>query len=59
MNSTAAGQGKLKHAPPFLFILLAGAFTYGLIRLFSLQFASGEVYPEFSSLRAEIGRAHV
>ena len=37
----------------FLFILFAAAFTYGLIRLFSLQFASGEVYPEFSSLRAD------
>src|ERR1035441_4835641 len=43
MNSTAVGQGKLKHAPPFLFILFAAAFTYGLIRLFSLQFASGIV----------------
>ncbi len=37
----------------FLFILFAAAFTYGLIRLFSLQFASGEVYPELSSLRAD------
>jgi hypothetical protein len=36
-----------------LFILFAAAFTYGLIRLFSLQFASGDVYPELSSLRAD------
>ncbi len=36
-----------------LFIFFAAAFTYGLIRLFSLQFASGDVYPELSSLRAD------
>jgi hypothetical protein len=36
-----------------LFVLFAGIFSYGLIRLFSLQFASGEVYPELSSLRAD------
>ena len=36
-----------------LFVFFAAAFTYGLIRLFSLQFASGDVYPELSSLRAD------
>jgi len=36
----------------FLIVLLAALFTYGLIRAFSIRFATGEVYPEYSSLRA-------
>jgi hypothetical protein len=35
-----------------LIVLLAALFTYGLIRAFSIRFATGEVYPEYSSLRA-------
>jgi len=43
--------------PAFLFILLCALFTYGLIRLFSVQFAAGDVYPEYSSLRTDPGGA--
>jgi hypothetical protein len=34
-------------------LLLAAGFTYGLMRLFGVQFASGSVYPEYSSLRSD------
>lgn len=36
----------------FLIVLLAALFTYGLIRAFSIRFATGDVYPGYSSLRA-------
>jgi hypothetical protein len=36
----------------FLIVLLAAIFTYGLIRAFSIRFATGDVYPAYSSLRA-------
>jgi hypothetical protein len=36
----------------FAIVLLAAIFTYGLIRAFSIRFATGGVYPEYSSLRA-------
>ena len=36
----------------FAIVLLAALFTYGLIRAFSIHFATGEVYPDYSSLRA-------
>jgi hypothetical protein len=36
----------------FAIVLLAALFTYGLIRAFSIRFASGDVYPAYSSLRA-------
>ena len=35
-----------------LFVLLAG-FGYGLLQLFQLRFAAGDVYPHYSSLRAD------
>jgi hypothetical protein len=35
----------------FLMVLVATIFTYGLIRVFDLRFATGDVYPEYSSLR--------
>jgi hypothetical protein len=41
----------------FLLVLLCAVFTYGLIRLFNIQFAAGSVYPEFSSLRTDPGGA--
>lgn len=34
-------------------ILLAAGFAYGALRLFGIQFAIGEVYPEYSSLRSD------
>ena len=33
-------------------VLLAAIFTYGLIRIFSIRFTTGEIYPDFSSLKA-------
>src|SRR4051812_37096918 len=36
-----------------LAVLVAAAFGWGAIRLFNRQFASGEVYPDFSSLRTD------
>jgi hypothetical protein len=36
----------------FLMVLLAALFTYGLIRLFTVRFATGDVYPDYSSLRS-------
>ena len=35
-----------------LFVVL-GAFGLGVMRLFSLRFAAGDVYPEYSSLRGD------
>jgi hypothetical protein len=36
----------------FLIVLLAALFTYGLVRAFSIRFATGDLYPDYSSLRA-------
>jgi len=36
----------------FLIILLAFVFTYGLIRTFSIRFATGDIYPDYSSMKA-------
>ena len=36
----------------FLIVLLAAIFTYGLIRAFSIRFATGDVYPDYSSMKA-------
>src|SRR4051812_43939030 len=34
-------------------ILLAAGFFFGLARLFTLRYASGEVYPPYSTMRAD------
>jgi hypothetical protein len=36
-----------------LALVLAGAFCFGLARLFSLRYQAGEVYPPYSTLRAD------
>ena len=36
----------------FLIVLLAGVFAYGLIRTYSIRFAVGDVYPDYSSMKA-------
>jgi hypothetical protein len=36
-----------------LLFALAAAFGFGVVHLFKLRFASGDVYPEYSSLRAD------
>jgi hypothetical protein len=37
----------------FALLLLAGGFLYGVLELFALGYRSGEVYPAYSSLRAD------
>ncbi len=34
-------------------LLLAAGFTWGVWRLFDLRFSSGDIYPQYSSLRAD------
>ena len=34
-------------------LIVLGGFGYGLVQLFNLRFASGDVYPAYSSLRAD------
>ena len=36
-----------------LTLLLAAAFVLGVLRLFNIQLAAGDVYPEYSSLRSD------
>lgn len=43
----------LKKLTPVLFIVVCGAFIYGLSQLFVLRFRSGDVYPAYSSLRVD------
>ncbi len=43
----------LKKLSPVLFILVCGAFVYGLSQLFVLRFRSGDIYPPYSSLRVD------
>jgi hypothetical protein len=37
----------------FLLLACAAGFAFGLLHLFQLRFAAGDVYPEYSSLRAD------
>lgn len=37
----------------FLLVLLSAAFLFGIVRLFELRFEAGDVYPQYSSLRAD------
>ena len=36
-----------------LFLLIAAAFTLGVVKLFLLRFAAGDVYPAYSSMRSD------
>src|ERR1039458_4312797 len=36
-----------------LIIALAGAFLFGLWKLYELRFTAGDIYPQYSSLRAD------
>jgi hypothetical protein len=42
-----------KHFSLILLLLCAGVFVFGLVRLFQLRFESGDIYPPYSSLRAD------
>ena len=41
------------HLPIVILIGCAALFAFGLVELFALRFASGDVYPAYSSLRAD------
>ena len=42
-----------KNLPIFILLGCAAVFTFGLVELFQLRFDSGDVYPPYSSLRAD------
>jgi len=43
----------MRRFPLLLFVLISGLFAFGLFELFRLRFEAGDVYPEYSSLRAD------
>jgi hypothetical protein len=43
----------MKRASVIAIFLVAGFFIFGLIRLFNLRFETGDIYPRYSSLRAD------
>jgi len=43
----------MKRLPLLLLLAVAAAFIYGLLHLFSLRFDAGDIYPAYSSLRAD------
>jgi hypothetical protein len=51
MNARSTDSGRNARAG-LLIVLLAGIFTYGMIRAFSIRFAAGDVYPDYSSIKA-------
>jgi hypothetical protein len=42
-----------RHASPFILIVCFGALVAGVVQLMVLRFESGDVYPEYSSLRSD------
>ncbi|MCL4790040.1 MAG: hypothetical protein KJ070_25200 [Verrucomicrobia bacterium] len=42
-----------KRLPIFLIVVCAAGFVFGVVQLFKLRFESGDVYPPYSSLRAD------
>jgi hypothetical protein len=42
-----------RHLPTFLLLACFAGFAFGLVALFRLRFAVGDVYPEYSSLRSD------
>jgi hypothetical protein len=42
-----------RHFPTLLFLLCAAALAFGIVQLFKLRFAVGDVYPPYSSLRSD------
>jgi hypothetical protein len=41
------------HLPLVILLACAGVFAYGLVQLFELRFEAGDVYPPYSTLRAD------
>jgi hypothetical protein len=54
-NKTKPAQESLlrKTAPIIVLAILLAAFVFGITQLFTLRFGAGDVYPEYSSLRAD------
>src|SRR5262249_36066623 len=49
-----AGARRMKSRYPLIGLLLIGtAFLWAVVHLFDADFASGDIYPEYSSLRAD------
>jgi hypothetical protein len=44
---------KSRHLPPIFLALLLAGFGLGVVRLFQLRFSAGDIYPPYSSLRAD------
>jgi hypothetical protein len=42
-----------KRAPLLLFLICAALFAFGLVQLFKVRFETGDIYPAYSSLRAD------
>jgi hypothetical protein len=42
-----------KHFPFLILLGCAAVFSFGIVQLFELRFAAGDVYPAYSSLRAD------
>src|SRR5215831_15977249 len=42
-----------RYLPTVFLLVCAGALIFGVIEIFQLRFESGDVYPEYSSLRAD------
>ena len=43
----------MKKLPLISLLLLVALFVFGLTQLFKLRFEAGDIYPEYSSLRAD------
>jgi hypothetical protein len=43
----------MKRPVLFLLVLAAGGFIFGVVHLFNLRFKAGDVYPKYSSFRAD------
>ncbi len=43
----------MKKASIIIILVASGAFIFGIVRLFHLRFEAGDIYPQYSSLRAD------
>src|SRR2546430_9161156 len=46
-------NSEMKKLPLFFLLVVLGGFCFGLTQLFKLRFETGDIYPEYSSLRAD------
>ena len=43
----------MKKVPIIMLVVIAAGLIFGLVRLFGLRFEAGDIYPQYSSLRAD------